>query len=205
MPFSNTFSRVGARERRYWSSVLASLSASVPSLPQSQASLSSSPSASVSASASAAAASSSFFADDEALWATFVHDVHMCCLPSALRRIIQEFSSHIPTQAMYLAHMSARSAFVVASQHHYMSTGSADSDLNDRFNYSDGCESCFDADVVRLVSHILNERKNGDEQEAMGWELILAQLQQCHVTSSGTFWTCYSSTSVVWATSQRCR
>lgn len=199
MPFANTFSRVGARERQYWSNVVASFSASVPSSPQTQASLSSPPSA------SASAYTASFFSDDEALWATFVHDVHMCCLPSSLRRIIQDFSSHIPTQAMYLAHMSASSAFVLASQHHYMSAGSADSDLNDRFNYSDGCESCFDADVVRLVSHILNERKNADEQRALGWDVILAQLQQCHVTSSGTFWTCFSSTSVVWATSQPCR
>ena len=201
MPFANTFSRVGARERQYWSNVVASFSASVPSLPQTQASLSSPPSASASASASTA----SFFPDDEALWATFVHDVHMCCLPSSLRRIIQDFSSHIPTQAMYLAHMSASSAFVLASQHNYTSTGSTDSELNDRFNYSDGCESCFDADVVRLVSHILNERKNADEQQALGWDVILTQLQQCHVTSSGTFWTCFSSTSVVWATSQPCR
>ncbi len=63
---------------------------------------------------------------------------------------------------------------------------------------------CFDADVVRLVSFILNERSEVVGDGAFGWDVILAQLQQCHVTLSGTHLTCISFPSAAQASSLLC-
>ena len=191
----STFVTSSCSERQYWANIISSLSSSIPTPPpQQQPSL---PSQSP----------PSLHPHDEVLWALFVHDVHMSCLSPVTRRLIEDFSSDIPTQARFMAHMAANAAFVHASMHHYMhpqETHSADRKTH-VFNYSDGGEECFDADVVRLVDHILNDRSESIGQHALGWELILAQLQQCHVTLSGTFFTGVSIASAAQSTSLLCK
>ncbi len=148
----------------------------------------------------------SFFSQDEALWASFVHDVHMSSLSPITRRIVEEYSDHIPTQAKFLAQMSANSAFNNASVHHYISPFDSNSaERQNVFKYSDGCDECFDADVVRLVAQILNDRNDSGQQYVLGWEVILAQLQQCLVTLSGTYFTSVSISSAAQSSSPLCR
>ena len=136
----------------------------------------------------------------------FVHDVHMSSLSPVTRRLVENFSSDIPAQARYLAHMAASAAFVHVSMHHYIRPqDSASANHKHFFKYSDGGEACFDADVVRLVDHILNDRSESVEQHALGWEVILAQLQQCHLTLSGTFLSGVSIASAAQSTSLLCK
>ena len=148
---------------------------------------------------------SSLYAHDEQLWALFVHHVHLACLPSVVRRRIEEFSSDAAAQAAYIVHMSAGCAFVSSSHHHYLNShgDSNERDAAHYFQYSDGCQNCFDADVVKLVSQILNTDYH--TEQPLGWQLILAQLQHCHVLSTGTHWSCISSASAAQAMSIQCR
>jgi hypothetical protein len=121
---------------------------------------------------------------------------------------VLEFSSHVPTQARYVAQMASSSAFRLASSHDYFESRDLEADGTSdtpSFVYSDGGETCFDADVVRLVAHILNDHKDGSHHVAFGWDVILAQLQQCHITSSGTFLSSVSSWSAAQAMSPACR
>jgi hypothetical protein len=180
------------RERIYWSNVLASLSASTPSPPPPPPSCTS---------------SSDFYPHDECVWALFVHDVHMSCLPASVRREIEAFSRNAAIQAQYIAQMSSNSAFRLASAHHYLNLRRPNADDDDElpFIHSDGGQTCFDCDVVRLVAHILNDRSRANVQVALGWDVILAQLQHSHVTSSGTFWTSCVSASAAQALSPLCR
>ena len=130
----------------------------------------------------------------------------MSSLPPITRQIIEEYSAHVPTQAKFLAQMSANSAFITASVHHYISPfDSSSAERPNVFKYSEGSEECFDADVVRLVAQILNDRSDFGHQHALGWEVILAQLQQCLVTLSGTYFTSVSISSAAQSSSQLCR
>jgi hypothetical protein len=131
----------------------------------------------------------------------------MHCLPKTTRQVVLSFSSHVPTQAQYINHMATASAFRQASSHDYFSTRNYGDNDDDAlpFAYSDGGDTCFDSDVVRLVTHILNDRSDVNGQNPMGWDVILAQLQQCHVTFSGTFWTSIVSSSVAQTMSPICR
>jgi hypothetical protein len=168
---------------------MASLASSTPSPPQSPS-------------------SPGLYSHDEALWAAFVHDAHMSCLPAVARREVLQFSSHSPTQARYIAQMASNSAFRFASSHDYFTARDLEADVASEaasFLFCDGGETCFDADVVKLVAHILNDRCDESNHVAVGWDVILAQLQQCHVTSSGTFWTSVSSSSAAQAMSPACR
>ena len=130
----------------------------------------------------------------------------MSSLPPITRQIIEEYSAHVPTQAKFLAQMSANSAFITASVHHYISPfDSSSAERPNIFKYSGGSDECFDADVVRLVAQILNDRSDIGHQHVLGWEVILAQLQQCLVTLSGTYFTSVSISSAAQSSSQLCR
>jgi hypothetical protein len=104
--------------------------------------------------------------------------------------------------------MASNSAFRFASSHDYFAARNLEADVANEtpsFLYCDGGDTCFDSDLVKLVAQILDDRCDASQHVAFGWDVILAQLQHCHVISSGTFWTSVSSWSAAQAMSSICR
>ncbi len=121
---------------------------------------------------------------------------------------MQLYSNYVPTQAQCIVRMASSSAFGLASSHDYLSFRHHNDDDGDAplpFIFSDGGETCFDADVVRLVAQILHDCSDASQHVPLGWDVILAQLQNCHLTSSGTFWSSAVSASAAQAMSPICR